>query len=85
MKSTQEVVKSDEKKPNSKLQKKIVFDEILEPFKKGNKWFFKVKWSDGDITEEPRTSLHKDVPGLVEEFEDIEIENLKLLVTYVCL
>jgi hypothetical protein len=74
-----QVVKSDEKKPNSKLQKKVIIDEILERYKKGNKIYFKVKWSDGDETEEPRTSLIKDVPGLVEEFEDIEKNKPKIM------
>ena len=67
-----QVVKSDEKRPNSKLQKKVVISEILERYKKGNKIFFKIRWSDGDETEEPRTSLIKDVPGLIEEFEEME-------------
>jgi hypothetical protein len=67
-----QVVKSDEKRPNSKLQQKIVIDEILERIKRGNKIFFKVKWSDGDITEEPRNTLHQDVAGLVEEFEEMD-------------
>ena len=67
-----QVVKSDEKRPNSKLQKKVVISEILERYKKGNKIYFKIRWSDGDETEEPRTSLMKDVPGLIEEFEEME-------------
>lgn len=74
-----QVVRSDEKKPSSKLQKKVVIDEILERFKKGNKIYFKVKWSDGDITEELRASLYKDVPGLIEEFEDIEKNKPKII------
>lgn len=67
-----QVVKSDEKRPNKKLQRKIVIDEILERIKRGNRIFFKVLWSDGDITEEPRNKLHEDVPGLIEEFEEID-------------
>jgi hypothetical protein len=67
-----QVVKSDEKRPNKKLQRKIVIGEILERIKRGNRIFFKVLWSDGDITEEPRNKLHEDVPGLIEEFEEID-------------
>jgi hypothetical protein len=33
---------------------------------------FEILWDTGEITTEPRTSLIKDIPGLIEEFEDIE-------------
>lgn len=65
-----QLVKDDEKKPNTFSQKKVLVDELLERFKKGNRVFFRVKWNDGDITEEPRTNLIVDVPQLVKDFEN---------------
>lgn len=59
--------------------------EILE--KKGNT--FKIKWKDGDITNEPRSMLEEDVPQMLKEFEDKlkpvvkpKKSTTKLVVTY---
>lgn len=74
-----QVVKTNEKQPSAKLQKKVIVEEILDRFKIKNKVFFKIKWSDGDITQESRTELIKDIPGLIEEFEDILKYNPKIV------
>ena len=45
-------------------------DEIIDRYKKGNRIVFKVRWSDyPEPTEVYRTSLIKDVPEMVKEFE----------------
>jgi hypothetical protein len=45
-------------------------DEIIDRYKKGNRIVFKVRWSGYDKpTEVYRTSLIKDVPEMVKEFE----------------
>ena len=45
-------------------------DEIIDRYKKGNRIVFKVMWSGYDKpTEVLRTSLIKDVPEMVKEFE----------------
>jgi hypothetical protein len=64
-----QVVKTGEVQPSSNLQEKFTVEKLMERFKKGSKVYFKVKWSDGSTTDEPRTNLIKDVPQLVKEFE----------------
>ena len=65
-----QVVKSDEKKPSSKLQKKHIVAEILDRVKIKNKVHFKLRYEDGDLTTEPRSELMKFIPGMVEEYEE---------------
>jgi hypothetical protein len=66
-----QVVDENEKRPNVSGQKKHLIDKLTKRFKKNNKIFFTVKWSDGTYTDEPRTNLMKDVPKLVEQFERV--------------
>jgi hypothetical protein len=47
---------------------------------KGKKVSFEILWDSGDITIEPRETLYEDVPGLIEEFEDIE-ENKPVIIS----
>ena len=61
-----QIVNKDEKLP---VARKFVIDKIIEKFYKGKRPFFKVKWSDGSETEEPRAKLIKDVKELVLNFE----------------
>ena len=50
--------------------KYFIIDEIIDRYKKGNRIVFKVMWSGYDKpTEVLRTSLIKDVPEMVKEFE----------------
>jgi hypothetical protein len=46
--------------------------KILKRIKKGKLISFEVLWKSGNKTIEPRSNLMEDVPGLIEEFEDIE-------------
>ena len=64
-----QVVKPNEVRPNPQLQERHLVDRLLRRFKKSNKIFFEVKWTDGTTTEEPRTNLIKDIPIIVKEFE----------------
>jgi hypothetical protein len=64
-----QIVDATEKAPPTKTQKKFVIEKILSKTKVKNKVFYEVKWSSGEITTEPRTSLVEDVPDLIQEFE----------------
>ena len=64
-----QVVDKNEIKPNINLQQKWIINKLIRRYKKGNKIMYEVKWSDGSITQEPRSNLIKDVPLLVKEFE----------------
>lgn len=77
-----QVVLSNEKKPSMKLRKREIVEKILKRIVKGNKVFFEIQWDSGDVTEEPRTQLIKDIPGLIEEFEDIEENKPKIISEY---
>jgi hypothetical protein len=46
-----------------------VVKKILKRFKLKNKIYFEVLWGDDSQTNEPRSSLIKDIPLLIEEFE----------------
>jgi len=67
-----QVVLSNKKKLSTKLRKKEIVEKLLKRVVKGKKVFFEIQWNSGKITTEPRTSLIKDIPGLIEEFEEIE-------------
>ena len=43
--------------------------KLLNRFKRDNRVYFTVLWNVGEITEEPRTSLIKDIPKMVKQFE----------------
>jgi hypothetical protein len=45
--------------------------------KKNKKIYYKVQWDDGSTTEEPRDMLYKDVPQLIDDFEEAEKEYKK--------
>jgi len=45
-------------------------EKLLRRFKKNNKIYFKVKWTTGEITDEPRTNLIKDIKEMIEEYEN---------------
>ena len=64
-----QLVHANEVRPSVNLQEKHVVEKLVSRFKKGNKIYFKVKWKTGEITDEPRTNLIKDVPLLVKYFE----------------
>ena len=67
-----QVVLANEKKPSKKLRKRQIVEKILKRIVKGKTVSFEILWDTGEVTTEPRTSLIKDIPGLIEEFEDIE-------------
>jgi hypothetical protein len=67
-----QVVLSNEKQPTTKKHKREIILKILKRIKKGKLISFKVLWKSGNTTIEPRSNLMEDVPGLIEEFEDIE-------------
>jgi hypothetical protein len=60
----------DEIQPSSKLQQKFIISKILTKERKKNKIFYNVKWSDNSTTLEPRSTLIKDVPQLIKEFDE---------------
>jgi len=64
-----QVVKSDETVPTTSSQNKFVVKKLLRRFKLKNKIYFEVLWGDDSKTNEPRTSLIKDIPLLIKEFE----------------
>lgn len=64
-----QVVKGNETKPSINLQTKFNVDRLIRRFKKGNKVMFRVKWSDGSETDEPRSQLNKDIPQMIKDFE----------------
>jgi hypothetical protein len=49
----------------------------LNHFVKKKKIYYKVLWDDGSTTEEPRDMLYKDVPQLIDDFEEAEKEYKK--------
>ena len=61
-----QIVNKDEKLP---MARKFIIDKIIEKFYKAKRPYFKVKWSDGSETEEPRAKLIRDVKELVLNFE----------------
>lgn len=67
-----QVVKSDEKQPYAKNQRRLLVEELVERIKKGNKIYYRVKWSDGTVSDQLRSELYEDIPGLIDEFEDIQ-------------
>jgi hypothetical protein len=64
-----QIVKDNEVKPSNKVQKKFEVEKIIEKFKKKNKWYYKVLWSDGDITEQLKSAFTNEVPDIVKDFE----------------
>ena len=64
-----QVVKSDETTPSTSSQSKFVVKKLLKRFKLKNKVYFEVLWEDDSRTNEPRSSLMKDIPLLIEDFE----------------
>ena len=63
------MVKENETRPNVNLQTKFNVDRLIRRFKKGNKVMFRVRWSDGSETDEPRSHLNKDIPQMIKDFE----------------
>jgi hypothetical protein len=63
-------IHENEVRPTQQSQRKFVVKQLLQRIKKKNKIYFKVLWDDGSITEEPRTSLMKDIPLLIQQFEE---------------
>jgi hypothetical protein len=61
-----QIVNKDEKLPTPR---KFIIDKIIEKIYKGKKPYFRIKWSDGSETEEPRSKLIKDIKQLVLNFE----------------
>jgi hypothetical protein len=67
-----QVVPENEKLPSQKHQKMFVFEKIVSKRKKNNKVEYLVKWQGYPASEntwEPRTSLIKDIPESIKEFE----------------
>tara|TARA_R110000851_G_scaffold80329_1_gene176824 strand:- start:1339 stop:2499 length:1161 start_codon:yes stop_codon:yes gene_type:complete len=64
-----QIVSDNEKQPAIGSQKKFVVDKLLERKKIKGRVYFKVKWEDGDITENLRSELFEDVPDMIKEFE----------------
>jgi len=66
-----QVVKSNEKLPSQKHQKKFIVEKLIEKRKHKNKIEYLVKWKGYDSkvnTWEPQTQLKKDVPLLIKQF-----------------
>jgi hypothetical protein len=51
-----------------KIQKYTV-DKILNRVKENGRIYFKVLWSTGEETTEPRTNLIKDIPDMIRDYE----------------
>ena len=64
-----QVVKSDEITPTTSSQSKFLVKKLLKRFKLKNKIYFEVLWGDNSKTDEPRASLIKDIPLLINEYE----------------
>jgi hypothetical protein len=65
-----QVVSKDEKLPSEKILHKFIIEKIIKKVKLKNKIYFEIKWANHEKTTiEPRTTLIKDVPDLVKEFE----------------
>ncbi len=62
-----QVVKIDENMPKPD---KYIVEELIRKFYKGKIPYFEVKWRGyDDTTEEPRSSLIKDIPDMIKKFE----------------
>ena len=54
----------------NKIIEKYEVERLVRRFKKIDKIYFKVKWKGyRKLTDEPRSQLMRDIPGVVEEFE----------------
>lgn len=65
-----QVVENNEVKPSTKVQRKFSIEEIIEKFKKKNRFYYKIKWSDGDITEQLVSEIKKEAPNTSKKFEE---------------
>jgi hypothetical protein len=59
-------IEDDEKLPVARKHEVI---EVLEKFKKNGLVFYKIKFDDGDIEDQPRSKLIGEVPDLIKKFE----------------
>jgi hypothetical protein len=75
-------VSEHDKLPPASVQERYAIDKLVKQIKKAGKLFYEVKWKgydSKDNTIESREQLIKDVPQLVEEFEEsIKKKNKKL-------
>jgi hypothetical protein len=57
---------------NEKERTQFKVEKLLEKVKRNGRWYFKVKWlgyDDSENTYEPRSTLIKDIPDMVRQFE----------------
>jgi hypothetical protein len=77
-----QLVSEHDKLPPASVQERYAIDKLVKQIKKAGKLFYEVKWKgydSKDNTIESREQLIKDVPQLVEEFEEsIKKKNKKL-------
>jgi hypothetical protein len=62
-----QLIKEDEKLPQ---KDKWIVKEIVDKITKGGRVFYKVLWDTDEITDEPRTKLIKDIPDMIEQYEE---------------
>jgi hypothetical protein len=66
-----QVVHENEVAPSTESQKKFTVQRLLRRYtdRKTKKVYFEVLWGDDSKSNEPRTSLMKDIPLMIEQFE----------------
>ena len=62
-----QLIKEDEKLP---AKDKWIVKEIIGKLTKNNRVFYKVLWSTDETTDEPRATLIKDIPEMIEQYEE---------------
>jgi hypothetical protein len=63
-----QVVKENEVKPSSKVQTKHYAQEIVSKRVVKGKTYYKIKWEDGDITEQEKAQVMEELPDLLKDF-----------------
>jgi hypothetical protein len=65
-----QVVKPNEVKPSSKTQVRHYAQEITSQRNVKGKIYYKIRWEDGDITEQDRAQVLEELPELLKEFKE---------------
>ena len=63
-----QVIPKNELKPSSKGQVQHYAQEIISKRKVKGLVYYKIKWEDGDITEQDGKQVREDLPDLLKEF-----------------
>lgn len=69
-----QVVAENEEAPSTKYQKKFVAEKILDKKKVSNRVNYLIQWEDKSVEPswEPRTTLIKEIPDMIKEFEKVK-------------